>query len=194
MKTIRIFASLVSIAVTLASAGCGGAADEKREVSPQKEMRSPVPDSLSIRDFTRAKSGWAAAAFKASNADFSESRYTLGLFNVLAMEKDAIISAAKNELAKGKSVLLDSDGSEAGQELVKEISLAVANGGAKMPAVILTELEAGVFATTPVNVSKPAEVGQSSVASHINRDNKDRMNSINQLFPQLGVGQQYVQN
>jgi len=183
MKVFRVFASSAAIVVTLVGAGCGGAAEEKGDILAMSQMRAPVPDVLSIKDYSRDKPGLAAAEFRARNADFSESRHTIAVFNVMAMEHESMIAQARIELKNGKSVVLDSDGSETGKERVQEAGNALAGFGGKLSGVVITEVEKEVYITTPLVIDQPKGAWPKSSANEFEMTAGG--NSIEKIFPGL---------
>jgi hypothetical protein len=134
MKFFRLLAGPAAIAVTLAAAGCGGGSDEEL----QFDLRPALPTSVVFKDFSKGQQGLAVSEFKSLNATYSEGDYTVAVFNVDAMERSALLSAARAELNKGKTIVLDSDGSGLGKDRVRELSIELTGSGERAAAMAHT--------------------------------------------------------
>ena len=180
MRTFKILTPLAAFTAALVTAACGGGADDELGET-RHDIRLSLPVQVVLKDFTTGMRGLSVSEFKSLNAEFSDSRYTVAVFNVLAMEKGPIVSAAKIELAKGKTVMLDSDGSNLGRDRVEAISMALAGSGEKNAAVAHTQVAEDRISSIPVTFQQ-LEAAAGKTTPGLTADNAQG-NYIKSIFP-----------
>lgn len=170
VKTVTRSPSLLALAVLLAA--CQTPNEDAARVPPQSgavsaqgpaSAQAPAPmEGLSEIVFddmaaparillrSGAHKGKIQADLESADATFVADGYDVVLLNVNASEKAQVIALARPELEKFRKVILDSDGSEAGTAMVSEIARALSGAGTKTDGALLWQVQAGLFALTPL--------------------------------------------
>ena len=133
--------------------GCGGGSDSVEPTISAPSLKAQVQEPSVFSVFSKSSQGLVQARLTEAAANFSDSNADTVIFNVGGALKADIIRVATAALDSGKTVVLDSDGTDGQLSVLSEISLAVAGTGSNAPATVIQKLEEGSYLVTSLDIS-----------------------------------------
>lgn len=107
-------------------------------------------------------------------ADFRAAGYDTLVVHVQSASVAQLVARVKSELAASRQVVLDSDGDERGKTLVSEIARAATGGGPKTEGVLISMVQEGVYAVTPLETVATYQRRQTSAGEPLSAGNTAR--------------------
>lgn len=144
--------SAVMAGAALILTACGGGDDQlvpmaTASAAPTSGTESAAPV---FSNYSKAMQGWAASELSSKGAKFDEANFNTIIFNVAGASAEHIVLRANQALDAGKSVLLDSDGSSAQMEMIKDITLELGAGAIAAQGMWITRDADKVSMSTPL--------------------------------------------
>lgn len=141
----------------------------------EAEQAEAVMKPTVIFVLSKDHKGLIQADLESAGATFADVAYNTVLLNIRSGDKAQLIARANAELAASRTVVLDSDGSEAEIALVSAVSLAVCRStGGKTGAVSILKVQEGAWEVTPIETDAAYQRRQTAAGKLLSAGNTAR--------------------
>jgi hypothetical protein len=136
--------------------------------------QAPGREPNNILLHSKKNRGVIQTDLESAGAMFTENNYDTVLFSVDANEKSQLASLALAEIEASRQVILDSNGSDSDKDTIADVAMLITGLGTRASGVLISRVEEGVMAVTPIETEKEFRQRQVAAGKRISRGNTAR--------------------